>query len=680
MRRSAPVVLLLAAILFATGARAATRFLAVGQTLTLPAAVTLTEDQKKFFSIGATATELKAIAATDGPVTIGSLSIQAVTAALLPAQIVGNGKEVPLAVTFKDSKGNDVEVPVVFSADPADAVTFGVSAGQKTVKAGDPGAEKKTVKILAKSGDDRVAQFNMDVLEPVTLIGTDEPNSSAKPLPLLEGGDPKAPSIFLQGASGRKYHVPERALTLQSNDEAEMTADGQLQAKDRPDLADGSALPVKGLIFTTPDGSAPALSYFVHVALKGGFIVVDPPAPILPVDGEVKLEATFFERNGTKRENFKAFIWSSEQADKSFISIAPAGDRARVIWTGDVPADDRPPHSVQVNVSTGTGANNVNLHVPIRVTGIPVAFEPLQVQLTLVDELTAADLYGRRTADEFYVARIRFNNNLKDQAGHFTGASILAFSDSLEVGVTLEQRRTREAHKEWLQKQRESRSDSAAPVKGWDANYWAPVPESDLTHFVKKRKPEVVYQKTTAFPRAPFLTPFGSTTIAARPIEDTLPENPRCTGVLTYRPHTFEMIVNSFDPRSDRSLRNRVFLALNTIGTLASFGTSISPPTGGSVPAVMDKYANLLIPGLAKLFPSLKETQRQNIVSQAMKPIEEVPFGSDLSRVIFFPRQPFGGMLAGREVRISEICPFQFTIQVAVLNKADRKTVVSGNP
>lgn len=146
---------------------------------------------------------------------------------------------------------------------------------------------------------------------------------------------------------------------------------------------------------------------------------------------------------------------------------------------------------------------------------------------------------------------------------------------------------------------------------------------------------------------------------------------PFCTGVVTYRPYTFEMMVNTVDRRDERSVRAIVFKILNAFGTAASLASAV--PVGDAEPTgfqlFLDKYTNLLLPAADRLFPSLKETHRQNIVSQAMKPIEEIPFGSDITRVLFIPKRAIQGMLRGHETRISEICPFYFSIEVAVIQK-----------
>ena len=135
------------------------------------------------------------------------------------------------------------------------------------------------------------------------------------------------------------------------------------------------------------------------------------------------------------------------------------------------------------------------------------------------------------------------------------------------------------------------------------------------------------------------------------------------------------MIVNSSDPREGRSTRSYVFRALNGFGTLASFIPGFAVPGPSSdLPVALEKYSNMFIPGMEKLFPNLQETHRQNVLAETMKQIEEVPFGSDLSRILFFPKKPMRGILRDHEVRVSEVCPFIFEVEVAVLKKNAKTT------
>ena len=48
--------------------------------------------------------------------------------------------------------------------------------------------------------------------------------------------------------------------------------------------------------------------------------------------------------------------------------------------------------------------------------------------------------------------------------------------------------------------------------------------------------------------------------------------------------------------------------------------------------------------------PSLRESQRINLITQAMKPLEGVPYGSDITRIIFVPQKPLKGVVRTSQV------------------------------
>lgn len=62
-----------------------------------------------------------------------------------------------------------------------------------------------------------------------------------------------------------------------------------------------------------------------------------------------------------------------------------------------------------------------------------------------------------------------------------------------------------------------------------------------------------------------------------------------------------------------------------------------------------------------------------------MKEIEEIPFGSDITRVIFIPKKPMRGIIKGHETRISEVCPHYFKIEVAIIRKGAGGVVEQGS-
>ena len=157
--------------------------------------------------------------------------------------------------------------------------------------------------------------------------------------------------------------------------------------------------------------------------------------------------------------------------------------------------------------------------------------------------------------------------------------------------------------------------------------------------------------------------------------EEVNGEIPPCVGTITYRPLTFEMTVNTAARRHSRSKRSRVFRVLQAIGSATSFVTAIAVPGPGSdLPLGLEKYRNLFLPSADRLFPSLQEEQRQNLVAQTMKPIEEISYGSDITRIIYIPKKRIQGLVKGHDVRISQICPFYFKIEVAEIQSAGTVT------
>ncbi len=142
-----------------------------------------------------------------------------------------------------------------------------------------------------------------------------------------------------------------------------------------------------------------------------------------------------------------------------------------------------------------------------------------------------------------------------------------------------------------------------------------------------------------------------------------------------YRPYAFEMMINSIDARDEKEPRTRVFKAANALATIASFFTTTGILHGGKSSDIVNGFSNIIIPGFEKLYPSMKDTQRQNFVSMSMKPLEEIPFGADIARVLFFPKHSFHGIIPGYEVRIGEVVTSEFNVKVAIIDKTKAATV-----
>lgn len=419
----------------------------------------------------------------------------------------------------------------------------------------------------------------------------------------------------------------------------------------------------------------------VTVLAAQGYVSVKPAVVRLLPDDSAIVRGIVHQRGGAV-DPVKQVRWTIEDAKaREYVGLAPEGDSVTIYRKAgpEIPPGEKrqvPSHVVVKAFAPESGkvtADPAIIETTVLVKLSEVAkFSPVNVRLDIMDDQTAEDLYGKKTRDEYFVARVRiFNNLIDDETGENVGSSILAFSDSIEVAVGLERMYDRKS---------KSVEGTGPDTRRFAANdgKWHPVEKADLDLMID---PYFGDRKVVADPPLESANDDGRTVLQRTPVAlRDEPDNP-CVNAITYRPFSFEMIVNTVDRRDERSTRARIFKGLSLFGTTASFVTAIGIPGGGSdLPTSLEKYSNLFIPGLAKVFPSLKETHRQNIVSQAMKPIEEIPFGSDISRVIFLPRRGIRGLLPGQLVRICTVCPYYFKIQVAVLRKDGKSVFEQGTP
>lgn len=556
---------------------------------------------------------------------------------------------------------------------------------------------------------------------------------------------------------------------------------------------------------------APGVTTIIKIAItqKIGFIRLTATSPVLTQNGRINVNAEVFDRNNTLVSPTPnvSFELRNGNKDAVWVSLVKEGNKATLVSRNPSQkevrdANDnelvRRPSDVVIIAKTRPqpGSPEVESQIIIPLAEV-VGFDLLKVKLNIMDDRTAADLYGKVTSDEYYVLTLRLFNNLRDErTGEFSGNSILAYSSSIEVAVQLEKRFDRGGSKSYfpnvvskselqtltnnegrLAAIKQSQTDLNTAMNAQYASRQAAIKKvNDMV--VKRTRAEKLTiiakgmidpdERTEAFDAANVaITEYNQAWVGAhtaleqaaaaedevmklraqlardaatraadsdayvadpdtaiddgkwhpmssadllrlgpspapppleRPIEGPLPlltnadfraktrrasssgaseekpppseEDPPCRGVITYRPFTFEMMVNTVDRRDNRSVRSRVFKVLDFIGTGTSFVTAVAVPGPSSdLPLGLEKFSNLLLPGLDKLFPNYKEQQRQNIVSQAMKEIEEIPFASDITRVIFIPKRNIHGLVRGHDVRISEICPFFFRIQVAIVSK-----------
>lgn len=258
------------------------------------------------------------------------------------------------------------------------------------------------------------------------------------------------------------------------------------------------------------------------------------------------------------------------------------------------------------------------VEILIRVKDLsPTGYAPLRIRLDLYDSQTAKDLFGKKANDEFYIAKVRLFNNLKNEEGEY-GDSILVYSASLELPVKLQ---VKEAGV-WRTMTKAEHEKHIGTVETFN-DLGLPCKERAAEEFVGR-----------------------------------------------YRPHAFAVVANTHDRRDERSTRSRVLSWAKGLSSLGSFVTTIAVPGAGSdLPLGLDKFQNLLIPSFEKLFPSMKEVQRQNIIERVMRPLEEIPPGQDLERTLFIPKGHLIGMNPDKIFRIGAVSTVGGCAEVGVIKK-----------
>lgn len=139
-----------------------------------------------------------------------------------------------------------------------------------------------------------------------------------------------------------------------------------------------------------------------------------------------------------------------------------------------------------------------------------------------------------------------------------------------------------------------------------------------------------------------------------------------------YRPYTGELMYASNPSREEMQPREQKFQAFGVGLSAMTFLNSVGVFKGGAkqtIDTILSQTSSNLLPALRAFFPNLAEVHRQNLVRFTMGPTEEVPFGGDVTRIVFFPKGEFRGVKGGYKFRISEIDTSFFSIEVAVIDK-----------
>ena len=139
-----------------------------------------------------------------------------------------------------------------------------------------------------------------------------------------------------------------------------------------------------------------------------------------------------------------------------------------------------------------------------------------------------------------------------------------------------------------------------------------------------------------------------------------------------YRPYTNEMMAAIALRQEQHNARAWFLRGLNFLGTVATAVTRIPNLTGGDansnrIGSILNLFGSVFTPAVAEFWPNMHETHRINLMAMSMREVEEVPFGSQLTRVVFVPKREMVGMLRGHLVRIAEVHRNFIGIRVSVI-------------
>lgn len=397
------------------------------------------------------------------------------------------------------------------------------------------------------------------------------------------------------------------------------------------------------------------------------------------------LRATVEDGAGTPlTEQLKRIKWGvRDPKDNDKVNLRQLDDGTVEV---DLLESSAKPVYLVARLEASDGEQEISDQVAIFIRGAQniIGFDTIEMRLNLMDERTAKDLFGGVATDDYMIAKLRVFNKVPEDKNGGPSSSILFFSEGLEVNVSL-QKRLQERRKGEREKWEDFDQDDVEYV-----NNWVYVPRTDdllIQHFITKeiicsaRIKELTTPKceisTFELDRLWYFYEKNQCVLPdPKPLyKYNMASAERCANLpkknwIPFRPYAFMVIAGTHERRSERSTRERILKGANALAGLASFATAFARPANNSgLVFGLDKYSNLLIPSFEKLFPSRREVQRKNILDMALQPIEEVPFGKEVNKVVFIPKQAIEGVLPGYDVRIATISVSKIKAEASVLNK-----------
>ena len=302
----------------------------------------------------------------------------------------------------------------------------------------------------------------------------------------------------------------------------------------------------------------------------------------------------------------------------------------------------------------------INLSPPTDVSFSPLKFtvrvnKPKQVRfigsiktnVSVMDKKTANQAFGSKTADQFYVLDVVLSNRVVKLTGtdlkktKETKPTLLIFSSSISLPVKLQCRYVGDKRH---------------------------LPKHEKYGLEEARKWHDLSQKQIGLIKAPISNDVDEYGV---PIEANQQGYYFC-----YRPYQTDIVQNTSDARSSKSFRERFFTALDTISNIGGFLSATHAITGSS-DSFFNQFGNTFVPALGRIYPSKKQTYRDNIIHYGMNEFETIPYGQQLQRNLFIPSQQIEGVIPGYQVRITALYTNSLGIRAAAFDDTNVMSTAS---
>lgn len=195
-------------------------------------------------------------------------------------------------------------------------------------------------------------------------------------------------------------------------------------------------------------------------------------------------------------------------------------------------------------------------------------------------------------------------------------------------------------------------------------------PESRTVTFVRAGVVEIVFKKKTGGPLSITFNVHDRNSLEKLPpsVYMTADGLQYVSTRLRYRPLTTELMLLGHNSRQFRTGEAGGRRFVETIVQVVTLG--VASNLFKTRTAELTTLGAAALPTLFNIWtPDMSENHRAALLTQGMKALEEVPFGAEIVRFVFFPKTDIYGILPNKVVKIESVDTSQFFIPVGVIKR-----------